>query len=144
MNAKPGGARKRRKTAKPAAPARGSARSFVPRKRRYWLPSPLLVLEVRGKEYERVFIGYAENLSLGGLMLSTPKQIKPGDRFPVQFVLPDRTSTVNCTCEVVWKKDSHPGVPSTGVGLRFVGIGDESRKVLDQWIRREGKQLTST
>ncbi|MEW6324120.1 MAG: PilZ domain-containing protein [Nitrospirota bacterium] len=139
---------KRRRSVKSAAPARTSSRktptqsprSFLPRARRYWLPSPLLVLEVRGKDYEKVFIGYAENLSLGGLMLSTPKRLKPGDRFPVQFVLPDRTSTVQCTCEVVWRRDSS-GAPSTGVGLRFVGIGDEARKVLDQWIRREGKQL---
>lgn len=136
---------KRRRTAKSAAPARkSSSRPFLPRGRRYWLPSPLLVLEVKGKEYEKIFIGYAENLSVGGLMLSTPKGLKPGDRFPVQFVLPDRTSTVQCTCEVVWKRGSEPGGSSTGVGLRFVGIGDDARKVLDQWIRREGKQLTAT
>ena len=134
---------KRRTSPKPAGPARTSSRRLLPRGRRYWLPSPLLVLEVRGKDYDRVFIGYAENLSLGGLMLSTPKQLKPGDRFPVQFVLPDRTATVSCTCEVVWKRGSHSGAPSKGVGLRFVGIGQEARKFLDQWIRREGEQLIS-
>ena len=134
---------KRRRAVKSAAPARPSPRPFFPRTRRYWLPSPLLVLEVRGKAYERVFIGYAENLGLGGLMLSTPRRLKPGDRFPVQFVLPDRKSMITCTCEVVWRRDSRPGAPATGVGLRFVGIGEEARKALDQWIRREGKQLLS-
>ena len=136
-------AKRRRAAGVGRARARTSPRPFLSRGRRYWLPSPLLVLEVRGKEYERVFIGYAENLSLGGLMLSTPKRLKPGDRFPVQFVLPDRKSTISCTCEVVWKRAGHAGATSTGVGLRFVGIGEAARKVLDQWIRRGGKQLIS-
>jgi uncharacterized protein (TIGR02266 family) len=135
---------KRRAAASPAASSaatKNKARPFVPRDRRYLLPSPLLVLEVKGKGYERIFIGYAENLSLGGLMMSTPKRLKPGDQFPVEFVLPDRKTTVSCTCEVVWKRGDQPGVPQVGVGLRFVGVGPAARKVLDQWVRREGKQL---
>jgi len=137
----------RRTPAKRRAPASSAAartaRPFVPRDRRYWLPSPLLVLEVKGKGYDRIFLGYAENLSLGGLMMSTPKRLKPGDQFPVEFVLPDRKTTVSCTCEVVWKRDGQPGSPPTGVGLRFVGVGPAAKKVLDQWVRREGKQLVS-
>jgi uncharacterized protein (TIGR02266 family) len=135
-------AAKRAPAAAPVAAGR-KARQFVSRDRRYWLPSPLLVLEVKGKGYDRIFLGYAENLSLGGLMLSTPKQLKPGDQFPVEFVLPDRKTTVSCTCEVVWKRGNKPGAPPAGVGLRFVGVGPDARKVLDQWVRREGKQLVS-
>jgi uncharacterized protein (TIGR02266 family) len=135
-------ATKRRSSASRVA-SKGETRPFVPRDRRYWLPSPLLVLEVKGKGYDRIFLGYAENLSLGGLMMSTPKRLKPGDQFPVEFVLPDRKTTVSCTCEVVWKRVGQPGVPQAGVGLRFVGVGPAARKVLDQWVRREGKQLPS-
>jgi len=133
----------RRRLSTSQAESARKTRPFVPRDHRYWLPSPLLVLEVKGKGYERIFIGYAENLSLGGLMLSTPKRLKPGDQFPVEFVLPDRKTTVSCTCEVVWKRDNQPGSPPTGVGLRFVGVGPAAKKVLDQWVRREGKQLVS-
>lgn len=118
-------------------------RPFVPRDRRYWLPSPLLVLQVKGKGYDRIFLGYAENLSLGGLMMSTPKRLKPGDHFPVEFVLPDRKTTVSCTCEVVWRRGNQPDASPAGVGLRFKGVGPAARKVLDQWVRREGKQLPS-
>jgi uncharacterized protein (TIGR02266 family) len=132
---------KRRKPVRSTKQARVSRRQWRSRDRRYWLPSPLLVLEVRGQGYERVFIGYAENLSVGGLMLSTPKQLKSGDRFPVEFVLPDRKTSVRCTCEVVWRRGGHTGKPPGGVGLRFVGINEAARKVLDHWVRREGKQL---
>lgn len=132
---------KRRTSVRLAAPAKRPRRELLPRKSRYWLPSPLLVLEVRGKGYDRFFIGYAENLSLGGLMLSTPKQLKPGDQFPVEFVLPDRKTAVSCHCEVVWRRGGREGAPPGGVGLRFVGMGPAARKVLDLWIRREGKQL---
>ena len=76
-------------------------------------------------------------------MLSTPKQLKSGDHFPVEFVLPDRKTSVSCTCEVVWRRPGKAGEPPGGVGLRFVGLNPAARKVLDQWIRREGKQLIS-
>jgi uncharacterized protein (TIGR02266 family) len=132
---------KRRSPIKSLKNVRAQSRPWRSRDSRYWLPSPLLVLEVRGQGYERVFIGYAENLSVGGLMLSTPKQLKAGDRFPVEFVLPDRKTSVKCTCEVVWKRRGRSGAPPGGVGLRFVGIDESARKVLDQWVRREGKQL---
>lgn len=104
--------------------------------------SPLLVLEVRGRHYNKIFIGYTENMSKDGFFLSANQPLKAGDQFPVEFVLPDNTTKVRCTCEVVWtKKFKSRGVNSTGVGVRFVDLDESKRRVIDSWvIRSENKK----
>ena len=104
--------------------------------------SPLLILEVRGKYYNKIFIGYTKNLSKDGFFLSSQQTLKAGDQFPVEFVLPDHTTIVNCTCEVVWTKTfkSITG-NSTGVGVRFVDLDESQKRIIDEWvIRTEGKK----
>ena len=104
--------------------------------------SPLLVLEVRGKYYNKIFIGYTKNVSKDGFFLSSQQPLKAGDQFPVEFVLPDNTTKVGCTCEVVWTKEfkSQTG-NSTGVGVRFVDLNESKKRIIDEWvIRAEGKK----
>jgi len=99
--------------------------------------SPLLVLEVRGRHYNKIFIGYTENMSKDGFFLSAHQPLKAGDQFPVEFVLPDNTTTVSCTCEVVWtKKFKSRSVNSTGVGVRFLDLDESKKRVIDGWVTR--------
>ncbi len=99
--------------------------------------SPLLVLEVRGKYYSKIFIGHTENVSKDGFFLSSHQPLKAGDQFPVEFVLPDHTTKVVCTCEVVWIKEfkSRTG-NSTGVGVRFVNLDQSKKRVIEDWVTR--------
>ncbi len=61
-----------------------------------------------------------------------------GDRFPVEFVLPDNKTTVRCTSEVVWKKRyDRSGLDSEGIGVRFVDLEPEQKQILGEWIARE-------
>ncbi len=102
---------------------------------------PFLVLEVKGKKYNEVLLGYAQDLSLGGLFLRAASSFKTGERFPIEFVLPDNKTKIQCTGEVVWKtrQDSSNGL-AEGVGLRFADLNPKSREALDRWIeQRRGK-----
>ncbi len=108
--------------------------------------SPLLVLEVRGKYYNKIFIGHTKNVSKDGFFLSSQQPLKAGDQFPVEFVLPDNTTKVICTCEVVWTKEfrSRTG-NSTGIGVRFVDMDESKKRVIDNWvIRTENKKKIQT
>ena len=98
---------------------------------------PFIVLEVRGKKYNEIFLGYAQDLSLGGLFLKAADPLKTGERFPIEFVLPDNKTKIQCTGEVVWKtrQNSANGL-TEGVGLRFADLNPESREVLDRWIEQ--------
>ncbi len=105
---------------------------------------PFIVLEVKGKHSNKVFVAYAENISQGGLFLSSSQTLKVGDKFPIEFVLPDKKTKVRCTCEVVWKKRyDKMGLVSEGMGIRFVDLDPLQRKVIGEWIDKGEKKKRS-
>lgn len=103
--------------------------------------SPLLVLEVKGKYYNKIFIGYTENISRDGFFLTASQSLKVGDQFPVEFVLPDNTTKVTCICQVVWTRQfKSQSVNSTGVGVRFLNLDESQKKIIDDWIIQRESQ----
>ncbi len=99
---------------------------------------PVMVLEVRGHHFDKVFLAYAEDLGLGGLRLTSSPALKIGDHFPVEFVLPDQITKINCTCEVVWRREA--GAHSEGVGVRFLDLTHQLKKVIGTWIDEEDRK----
>ncbi len=109
--------------------------------RRQFQRTPFVVLEVQGKRSNKVFMAYAENISQGGLFLSSSQTLKVGDQFPVEFVLPDKKTKVRCTCEVAWKKRyDKMGLVSEGMGIRFVDLDPAQKKVIGEWIDKGEKK----
>jgi len=102
-------------------------------------PRPFLVLEIKGTHSNKIFLAYAENVSKGGLFLKGTQPVKIGDRFPIEFVLPDNKTTVRCTSEVVWKKKyDQPGLnPAEGIGIKFVDMEPAQKKVIGDWVDKE-------
>ncbi len=99
---------------------------------------PLMVLEVKGKQYNKIFVAYAENLGLGGLQLSSTQTLKVGDRFPIEFVLPDQVSKIACSCEVAWRREI--GSNQDGLGIRFIDLSEQAKKVIGSWIEKEERE----
>jgi uncharacterized protein (TIGR02266 family) len=97
-----------------------------------------MVLEVRGRSYDKIFVGYAENISRSGLFLSASNPPAVGSTFPVEFVLPDNRTLVQCTCRVVWQhRYTSSGRPSVGVGVEFLDLDGLKRSLIDQWVKRK-------
>lgn len=114
----------------------GQMQAFI--EKRQYLRNPLFVLEVKWKHYNKVFLGRAENISTGGLFLSSKRSPHVGERFPMEFILPDRKTKVGCTGEVVWTRQyTSEGAGSEGVGVRFVDLDDKKMKAIEQWIRKQ-------
>lgn len=106
--------------------------------------APFIVLEVKGKHYEKIFLGYAENIGTGGLFLSASQPMKVGDRFPVEFILPDNETKVRCTCEVVWKKRyDMRGMVTEGMGVKFVDLDQTKRKAIADWVKKKERKKPS-
>ena len=99
---------------------------------------PLMILEVKGKKGSKIFFGYAENISQGGLFVSGKTTPSVGDQFPVEFILPDNKTKVRCTCEVVWKKQyGKSDLVFGGIGVRFVDLDQKVKKAVEKWIDQE-------
>ncbi|MFQ5598185.1 MAG: PilZ domain-containing protein [Nitrospiria bacterium] len=107
--------------------------------RRKHARKPFLVLEIKGSHSNKIFLAYAENVSQGGLFLSGKPPLKIGDRFPIEFVLPDNKTMVRCTSEVVWKKKyDQPGFNAAeGIGIKFVDMDPDQKKLIGDWVDQE-------
>ena len=98
-------------------------------------------MQVKAKYYNKVFIGYTKNVSRNGLFLASGESLCVGDRFPVEFVLPDGQTKVNCHCEVIWTKEKKSGQDtSCGVGVRFVDMEDSQKRLMEEWVIRSEMQ----
>lgn len=110
--------------------------AFIEKRRS--LRIPLFILEVKWRQYNKVFIGQMQNISIGGLFMSTEHSVQSGERFPIEFVLPDNKTKVSCTGEVTWTRlYASEGAGSEGIGIRFLDLDDRKMKAIGQWIRKQ-------
>ena len=102
----------------------------------------LLVQKVTGSA--NTFLGYAKNLSRGGIFISTvtPKEI--GTTLTVNFKIPDSDVHITCDARVTWIKDFDPeNRIDPGMGLEFGSLTVESRDSIDSWLISQGKDNKS-
>jgi uncharacterized protein (TIGR02266 family) len=101
---------------------------------------PLVVMEVKGKQANRLFLAYANDISGGGLSLTTESHLKVGDRIPIEMMLPDNKTKVSCTGEVVWKREiMKDGIISQGVGVRFLDLEVGKKRAIEKLSQSDDK-----
>ncbi len=105
--------------------------------KRVRLRAPLLVLKVRVEDDGRVFFGYAKNISRGGIFIATTNPREPGTQVKVEIPLPFTAGqAVQCTCEVVWKREFKRKAPyEPGMGLKFVDLPEAVGQGIDAWVQ---------
>lgn len=110
--------------------------AFIEKRRS--LRVPLFVLEVKWRKYDKIFIAKTQNISIGGLFMSAERPLQIGEQFPVEFILPDRKTKINCTGEVTWTRPYvSEGAGSEGIGVRFVDLNGQKMKAIGEWIKRQ-------
>lgn len=102
------------------------------------LRAPLIVEKIPCDDGQKTFFGYAKNISRGGLFIGTVKPREPGDRFTIEFTLPNPARlTFRCTCEVVWKRHFEKKTPlEPGMGLQFIDLPENIGREIDEWVNR--------
>lgn len=99
------------------------------------LERPLTVLKIWPEDGRRTFFGYAANIGRGGLRIDATSPREPQSRHHLEIPLP--TGTLECRCEVVWKRSysNGDGYPPA-MGLRFLDLPEERAVELDDWVHR--------
>ncbi len=103
---------------------------------------PIMVLKADCSEGQKIFFGYAKNLSKTGMMIGTVNPREPGSQFWVEFSLPEPVNQVaRCHCEVVWnRRYSRQHQYDPGMGLRFLDLPADIAEAIDDWIRELERQ----
>lgn len=98
---------------------------------RWTLAHPLPVLNVGGDGGRRTLLGYAENISCGGMMIGTVWPKPAGTLLEIEFALPAPADLVaHSACEVVWARPHSADPDKPGMGLRFLDLpGDAARAI---------------
>ncbi len=106
-------------------------------KRRY-LRAPILIKKVKAEQNGRVFFGYAKSISRAGIFIQTINPKDEGERFKLEFQLPNDDETITCMAEVIWKRSYHPLEEyEPGMGLKFIDISEEISAKLDKWANSQ-------
>ena len=92
-------------------------------------------LDVTLESAHNFYQGFAENLSSGGLFVSTHRLRPIGERVDVSLGLPDEKESIDCLSEVRWVREyNERSDVSPGMGLRFIDITSEASARIAQFL----------
>ncbi len=93
--------------------------------------------EVTAESDHNFYLGFTENISEGGLFLATYQTHKLGDTLTLRFTLPGVERPIETVAEVRWARRLNPASDTPpGVGLRFVSLSEEDRRLIERFSRK--------
>ncbi|PLX98198.1 MAG: pilus assembly protein PilZ [Desulfuromonas sp.] len=113
----------------------------VQKNKRKNLRAPILTLRVKLDDGQKVFFGYAKNISASGMFIASVNPKDPGQVYQVEIPLPAPIyKTIQCTCEVIWnrhydRKCQH----EPGMGLQFIDLTADVADDIDRWVAESGE-----
>ena len=92
--------------------------------------------EVTHSSEENFYTGFANNISEGGLFITTHSPAPIGETVSVKFKLPNSGHEVEIQCIVRWARDYNQLTPdmSPGMGLEFVNLPKEIYDEINEFI----------
>ena len=112
-------------------------RDADPRDRRQW-QRVLVDLEVDYGNQENYLFAYIRDISATGIFVRTNSPEAPGTRLNLRFTPPSADTPLELEGEVIWINPYRPGQPDNlhpGMGIRFIGLSDDDRGRLQDFIK---------
>ena len=94
--------------------------------------------EVSAKSGHQFFTGFSENISAGGLFISTYQTQELGSRFTITFTVPGVDHEFEAKCVVRWVREYSETQPdmTPGMGVSFEGLSERDEQVLNAIVKR--------
>ena len=110
------------------------------RERRVHPRAPLnMLVQFRLPDMDAFIREYSANISIGGMFIRTQEPRSEGARLYFQFRVPDDGSVFEGLGKVV--HINPPDHPTPGMGIEFINLEENSRRVLDEIIRARAEEL---
>lgn len=111
-----------------------------PSERRRFLRIPVKIrMLIKEEEGMGELYFMSKNLSLGGAFLVSDLLLEKGTRVYLEFTLPNRSILIIVKGEIVWTKDEVEEGASGGMGVRFLNLDSESKRILTEFIEHRFK-----
>lgn len=83
-----------------------------------------------------LYVGFADNISEGGLFVATHELMPIGTAVDLEFELPERTEPLRVRGEVRWQRavsdlDDHV---FPGFGVKFIDLGEREAKAIAEFL----------
>ena len=113
-----------------------------PRLRRKSTRTPK-VLALSFKSKAGFIKAFSENISTGGMFITTTKPLAKGETFILKLKLPDDPETLKIDCKVSWNstKTSDPVKQPLGMGIKFIEISPEDQHRLKKELLKVKQKL---
>jgi uncharacterized protein (TIGR02266 family) len=100
-------------------------------------PRVSIFVRVDFKDKEDFIFYYSRNLSKGGIFIQTVDPLPTGTPIILQLTLPGNPHPLEIESKVVWsRKDEEEGTKVIpGMGIQFLGLEDQSKKLLDDFLK---------
>jgi len=105
-------------------------------------PRTPVILKVDYRDVDTFFTSFAENLSEGGMFISTNRPLDPGTTLFVEFLLPDSSVTVKTRAEVTWSRKSPKSAEKKrGMGIKFEELSNQDKSRINVMVERMKRGL---
>ncbi len=99
-------------------------------------------VSLKFKEFRGFITEFSENISTGGMFIRTTRPQPPGSIFDFEFTLGEDYTLIHGLGEVVWVREGDEGFDRpSGMGVRFLSLDPESRRLIDEIVARRLENL---
>jgi len=92
-------------------------------------------LSLNYKDKQSFVDAYTENVSNGGLFITTENPFEQGEQFLLELQLPGLSDSMKIKCEVAWaRKQGEETDDPNGMGVKFVEITKRDNQTLKQYL----------
>jgi len=104
-----------------------------------WRETPRIptVIRVDYHTRERFFMDFAENLSTGGMFITTQSPLEPGTQLNLEFLLPEYNYPIRVKAEVKWIRTSFVSNNQRhGMGVEFKNLSDNAKNKISAFMKK--------
>ena len=97
-------------------------------------------IKIHGRSSEIPFTGYAENLSVSGMLLHSDTLLYEGDAITCAFYLPDSTH-ITTNAEVIRTLEKETEHDTNGYGIKFIDLSTDLSSAIEGFVKKEQRYI---
>jgi uncharacterized protein (TIGR02266 family) len=93
-------------------------------------------------EFEDSSLGFADDLTPGGVFIRTPNPMELGEQFLLKLHMSDGGTPIEVACKVIWtnKYGQESQYLRRGMGVKFLNLADDVQRRVEEFIKSQKRR----